>query len=499
MKYLVSASLLAIMTASAALAAAEHECPVVAGDDWRPSAAYHWLDIALNATAHEVPRFGARPTIISRQLAIVETAVYDAWAAYDDIAVGTRYGGNLRRPEAERTEANKQIAIAYAAYRTMLDQFPTEADYITGAFVAAGLDPADNSLDPASPVGIGNLAAAAVLEYRHHDGANQLGDEPGSDGEPYSQYIMYRPVNGPYEVIDPDRWQPIPASDGHGGVAVQTWLTPHWYRVATFGLDSPDQFRAPPPPVVASEQLMAETEQVAEMNAELTPDQKALVEFMRDGPASTGQAGHWLNLSQVVSCRDHNDLDTDVKMYFAVANVAMDAFIASWESKIYYDTSRPWTLIRHYFGDEVIEAWGGPGEGTVPLEASRWMPYSPAVFPTPPFAGYPSGHSTVSAASADTLRRFTGSDHFGHQVRLEAGSLTEPGHSTTPVTLDFPTFTYTAEQAGISRLYGGYHIQADNLEGLIMGRHVSSHDWPVLESFFNGTARVSGALPAPQG
>jgi hypothetical protein len=103
---------------------------------------------------------------------------------------------------------------------------------------------------------------------------------------------MYRPVNGPYDIKDPDRWQPIPASDGKGGVAVQEWLTPHWYRVKTFGLTSPEQFRAPPPPLVGSEQLLAETEQVAEMNAELTAAQKALVEFMRDGPASTGQSGH---------------------------------------------------------------------------------------------------------------------------------------------------------------------------------------------------------------
>ena len=337
---------------------------------------------------------------------------------------------------------------------------------------------------------LGPVAARAVLEHRYSDGANQRGDETGSNGEPYSQYIMYRPVNGPYEIIDPDRWQPIPASDGAGGVAVQEWLTPHWYRVETFALDSADQFRAPEPPLVGTEQLLAEIEQVAEMNAQLTPEQKALVEYMRDGPASTGQSGHWLQMSQSVSRRDRNDLDTDVKLYFAVANVAMDAFIASWDSKIYYDTSRPWTLVRHYFADEVIEAWGGPGEGAVAMEASRWHPYSPREFPTPPFAGYPSGHSTVSAAAADTLARFTGSDHFGYSVDLKAGSLTEPGYESD-VTLDFPTFSYTADQAGISRLYGGYHIQADNIEGLNMGRRVSAHVWPAIKSYFDGTAVVS--------
>ena len=70
---------------------------------YKPSAAYDWLDISLEATAREVDRHGARPTIISRTLAIALTAMYDAWAAYDDKAVGTRLGASLRRPASERT------------------------------------------------------------------------------------------------------------------------------------------------------------------------------------------------------------------------------------------------------------------------------------------------------------------------------------------------------------------------------------------------------------
>lgn len=466
-------------------------------EGFQPSAAYHWMDVMLEAAAADVLTYGARPTVLSRQMAIVQTAVFDAWAAYDETAVGTRYGGALRRPEAERMIENKRIAIAHASYIASLDQYPDQAELLTEAFITAGFDPEIVTRDPATPEGIGRLAAEAVLEARRHDGANQTGTERGSNGTPYSDYTMYRPVNGPYEIIDPDRWQPIPASDGQGGVAVQTWLTPHWYRVAPFALESADQFRAPPPPLVGEDQPLAETEEVARMNAELTAEQKALVEFMRDGPASTGQSGHWLQMSQVVSCRDRNDLDTDVRMYFAVANAAMDAFIASWDSKIYYDTSRPWTLIRHYFGDEVIEGWGGPGEGTVSLEASRWHPYSPADFPTPPFAGYPSGHSTVSAASADTLARFTGSDAFGYDVQVMAGSMTEPGVEV-PVTLSFPTFSGTADAAGISRLYGGYHIAADNVEGLAMGRRVSEYIWPQITAYFDGTAEIREPLSPPE-
>ena len=69
--------------------------------------AYRWLNIAEETTAREVDRTAARPTILSRTLQIWANAMYDAWAAYDDKAVGTRLSGKLRRPAEERTIANK--------------------------------------------------------------------------------------------------------------------------------------------------------------------------------------------------------------------------------------------------------------------------------------------------------------------------------------------------------------------------------------------------------
>src|SRR5215831_4904711 len=70
---------------------------------YKGSAAYRWLNVALQATAREHERHGARPTIGSRNLGIVVTAMFDAWAPYDGKAVGSRLGGKLRRPLAERT------------------------------------------------------------------------------------------------------------------------------------------------------------------------------------------------------------------------------------------------------------------------------------------------------------------------------------------------------------------------------------------------------------
>src|SRR5207247_5709281 len=83
--------------------------------------------------------------------------------------------------------------------------------------------------------------------------------------------------------------------------------------------------------------------------------EKSLVEFMRDGPRSTGQSGHWLRFAADVSRRDRYPLDQDVRLFFAITNIVFDAFISCWEAKRYYDTSRS---EERSVGEEVsVEVW----------------------------------------------------------------------------------------------------------------------------------------------
>jgi len=220
-------------------------------------------------------------------MAIACTAMFDAWAAYDPAAIGTRLGGALRRPVAEHTIANKTKAISYAAYRALADLFPSDRAWLIEQLKQLGFAP-DESVDPATPQGVGNLAAAALIEYRHRDNANQLGDEVGGNGEPYSDYTYYEPRNPLGTTNDPDRWQPINFDDGKGGKVAPGFLTAHWYRVKTLGLDRSDQFRPGPQPKVGSAQLRREVEEVIGFNGGLSLEQKSVVEFMRDGPRSTG-------------------------------------------------------------------------------------------------------------------------------------------------------------------------------------------------------------------
>src|SRR5664279_520194 len=77
------------------------------------------------------------PPMIARVLAIAHTCMYDAWAAYDAKAVGTQLGGSLRRPPAERTLANKQKAISFAAYRALVDLFPSDQGSVYDPLMAS--------------------------------------------------------------------------------------------------------------------------------------------------------------------------------------------------------------------------------------------------------------------------------------------------------------------------------------------------------------------------
>ena len=439
--------------------------------------AYQWGEIAMTCTANDTEKFKPRPTVTSRFLGLIWTAVFDAWTRFDNKATPLYLKNVERRPADERTLKNKEIAISYAAYKAMMQYFFSDSVLLRKTMVDFGFNPDNNSLDPNTPIGIGNLAAKSVIESRLLDGSNQTGTMPGSDGTPYSDYTAYQPVNSVDSLADLKRWQPKYFSDGKGGKFAPGCLTPHWNKVKPLMLDSANQFRPIPPPPIGSPQLVAEIKQVVEMQANLTNEQKALVEFMRDGPKSVQQAGHWFMFAQNVSQRDNHTLDEDVKMYFLIEAAAMDAFISCWDAKMFYDYARPYSLVHDYYKDQVIKAWGGPEKGMIQVSGKEWRPYSPETFLCPPFPSYVSGHSTVSAACAEALRLFTGSDFFGEKVKRVPGEFTEPDNIGDTVVLNLPTFSETADMAGTSRVLGGYHIQADNIEGLKLGRNVTAVLW----------------------
>lgn len=239
-----------------------------------------------------------------------------------------------------------------------------------------------------------------------------------------------------------------------------------------------------------------------------------------------------------------NDLEWDVKVYLGLNGAVHDAAIAAWDSKEYYDYVRPISMIRYmgglgqssdpvgpsyhpdglplepgvvevitpvttapgqrhealagHEGEIAVYAW--PGEPADPLtqysgaewiRAVEWVPYQRKTFVTPPFAAYTSGHSTFSRAGAEYLTHITGDSYFPGGL----GTYTFPANQslvfeqgpTETLTLEWARYYDAADEAGISRLWGGIHVRADDLNGRIMGSQVGIDAWNLAKQYFDGT------------
>jgi hypothetical protein len=444
------------------------------------------------------------PPMVARALAIANTCIYDAWAAYDHKAVGTVFAAALRRPANERALSNSVRAISFAAYRAAVDLFPASTSTVFDPLMRdLGYDGADVSMDVTTPTGIGNVTALAVLDIRHHDGANQLGDVTGSvPGVAYSDYTGYVPVNDPMDirapfdpttVHDPNSWQPLRYVDGSGNVVTPAFIGAHWPHVTTFAVTPGSLRSASGPARFGSAEYIAQAQALLDLSAGLTDEHKMIAEYWADGPRSELPPGHWNLFAQFVSRRDHHGthahgVERDVKLFFALTNAISDAGCCAWDNKRAFTSVRPITAIRTLFRGEPVRAWAGPNQGTKMIDGAAWFPYQPTTFPTPPFPEYSSGHSNFSAAGAEILRLFTGSDRFAASTVLPAGSSRiEPGTVPThDVTLAWASFSDAAKQAGLSRRYGGIHFEQGDLDAQATGKIAAREAWEKARVYWEG-------------
>ncbi|MDB9413550.1 vanadium-dependent haloperoxidase [Microcystis aeruginosa] len=512
-KKILSLTLFPLGIASTALLPVSSAQAVTVASDW------------IGAATQGVRNQPQGPTVASRLYGILGTAMYDAWSAYEATPISTVLGDTLQRPTSENTQANKQEAISFAAYRVLTELLPTQTANLTARMNSLGYNPNNTSTDTTTAAGIGNTIAATLMNARRNDGSNQLNN--------YVDTIGYSTPNTPTQVVDIELWTPesVPIDSGS---ALQRYLTPHWGTVQSFSLTDNAQYR--PPEIIrflldsnASADLQAGTitradgtvvpisaalvgvdinpafiqqaVDVVAFSANLTDEQKLIAEFWEDGPGTPFPPGTWMEFGQDISQRDNNTLDEDVQLFFALGNAVMDAGIATWEAKLSYNSARPVRVIRELGrlgligtdsnGDGVFEinAWGGPGLGTITIPATQFLTYqNPFGAPSPPFAEYTSGHSAFSAAGAEILRLFTGSDDFGGSVTFAPGtSAFELGITpVSPVTLSWDTFSEAAGEAGISRRYGGIHFLDGDIQGRILGRRVGGSVWNRSQFFING-------------
>lgn len=236
-------------------------------------------------------------------------------------------------------------------------------------------------------------------------------------------------------------------------------------------------------------------------------------------------------------------LEWDVKMYFALNAALHDAATAAWTAKRLYDYIRPVSALRAMaragqcsdplgpsynpngiplvsnlvevislqssasgerhahlagnLGQIAVHTW--PGEPADPetqysgrawILGRNWLPYQRATFVTPAFPGYVSGHSTFSRAAAVVLAEFTGSDYFPGGLGVHTAAVDslefELGPSTN-IVLQWATYYDAADEAGLSRLYGGIHPPVDDFPGRILGQQVGDGAYALARQYFDGS------------
>lgn len=458
-----------------------------------------WSEQALQAIRAVRPG----PPMGARSLAILYACMYNAWCAYDAVALPTPSSQAVRRPVPECTVTNKAMAMSYAANAALSDQFPSQKAAFDLYMTQLGYDPAAGTPaaggDAGQPAGLGAAVAQAEIAYCHKDGSNQLGDLTPS-GVAYADYTGYGTKNPPLIVgaptplsliPAPGHWQPLSYPDATGVMRTPVFLAAHWQRLTPFAMSSSSQFRPGPPAAPGTAAYLDQARRIVEVQAGLTDEQKAIAEFWSDGAGTELPPGHWIRIAIGVSLRDAHSLDDDMKMFFALGAALADAAIAAWDAKRAYDSERPITAVRYALHGQTITGYGtlGPPGGLRTILAEEWTPYQPVSFPTPPFPEHVSGHSTFSAAAAEVLKRFTGSDTLGTKAVIPAGSMKiEPGMPASDVRLSWSTFTAAAEQAGISRIYGGIHFDNANLAGLSMGQKVGAQVFDKAQRMWQGQA-----------
>jgi PAP2 superfamily len=436
------------------------------------------------------------PTITARALGVLHTATYDAWAAYDPTAKGTQPLGPAQQDGG--TEDKKKEAISYAAFRVLDELFPTSKFPAVDPAVSPpgysppevlfddqGYDKDNTTLEPSTPAGVGNLAAKAVMDFRRDDGSNQVGD--------YADTTEYTPKNTWDKVPYRWNWQPLCVPTPPPGATtcsgnVQKPLTPHWGNVIPFSPQAPSSYRVTGPP--KNPNGTYSTIDIPRAHADainLDDVKKATAEYWADGPKSEFPPGHTAIFAQAISRKNGHSLDTDVKLFFLVGNAMMDASIAAWWQKYYYDYVRPITAIRQYYkGGPKITSWLGPNKGFGKVPAQQWIPYQALNVVTPPFPEYVSGHSTFTSAGAQILGMFNG-DAFGAKVLIPKGSSKfESNTPTKNVTLTFATFSQAAADAGMSRRYGGIHFLSGDLHGRALGDQVAQNVWFQGQNYIRG-------------
>ncbi|WP_219416394.1 vanadium-dependent haloperoxidase [Pseudonocardia nigra] len=224
-------------------------------------------------------------------------------------------------------------------------------------------------------------------------------------------------------------------------------VEPHWGIVRPFALPAADAYQPPPPPAPFSPHpgsaFFHQATRVYQAGLTLTDEQREIALFWSDNARLSGTpAGHWMLIARDLVNQRGWPLDRAAQLYALLAVALADAFTSCWHEKYRTNLLRPDTYIRAHID---------PG----------WRPW----VATPVFPEYTSGHSVASRAAATVLTDLAGATAF-----------TDNNHAPGPFApRSFASFHAAAEEAAISRLYGGIHYPMSIEIGLSQGEQVARH------------------------
>jgi len=377
---------------------------------------------------------GAQPSTVhpTRSFAIMHAAIYDAVNAID-----RTHRPYLVRLSGVSRDASQEAAAAAAAHEVLVALYPAFKATLD-AQLQQFLGQIPDGNDKVEAIRIGQTVADRILGVRSNDGSN-------AKPIPY----VFGTAPGDYQSTPPN-FPPQPQ------------LT-HWSRVTPFALERASQFRPGPPPALTSDAYSDAFNQIKSLgiaNSTTATSDEALTGRFWNGAIQN----YWNEISQTVSVA-HSLTTAQNARLFALLNLSFaDDVIAFYDAKYTYNFWRPVTAIRAGDSDNNPETVADP----------NWLP---EVGKTAPDPSYPGAHAVISAAGAEVLISFFERDRFDLNVTSEV----LPG-----VERSFTSFSAAAEEATLSRIFGGQHFRFDLTTGQRLGRDVADF---VLDNFLTPVHR----------
>jgi hypothetical protein len=377
---------------------------------------------------------GAQPATVhpTRSFAIMHAAIYDAVNA-----IGRTHRPYVIRLSGVPRDASQEAAAAAAAHQVLVALYPA-FNTALDAELQQSLATIPDGNDKVEGIRIGQTVADRILALRSND---------GSSAQPIPYVFGTAP--GDYQSTPPN-FPPQPQFT-------------HWSRVTPFALERANQFRPGPPPVLTSDAYSDAFNQIKSLgiaNSTTATADEALTGRFWNGAIQN----YWNEIAQTVSLAHRLTTGQNARL-FALLNLSFaDDVIAFYDAKYTYNFWRPVTAIRAGDADNNPETVPDP----------NWLP---EVGKTAPDPSYPGAHAVISAAGAEVLISFFERDRFEFNVTSEV----LPG-----VERSFTSFSAAAEEATLSRIFGGQHFRFDLTTGQRLGRDVADF---VLDNFLTHVQR----------